>query len=581
MSASHDGASAPADRPWIPRTAGVVCLTVGILDVAAAITPRLSRHFRLITDVLPGAISDATVAALLVIGIGFMFLAGGLARRKRRAWQLAVALLATSVVLHLIGASPHFGLAAVSLGMLIALLAYQREFYAIADPYTRWSALRYLLVLLPLSLVLGTLLSYTFRERLADTRGLPRMVGYVMLGLVGIPSRLDQQPGVRQDIVYYSLLALGLLTFGTFLFRLLRSPRPLPLLSASDQERMRDLLDREGERDSLGYFALRRDKSVVWSPTGKACVAYRVTSGVMLASGDPLGNPDAWPGAIEVFVDEAKRHAWIPAVVACSELGAEVWCRETGLTALEIGDEAIVEVGEFSLEGRAMRNVRQMVNRVSRSGYTCDLRRMRDIPTGELDELRRDVAEWRVGEVERGYSMALGRFGDPTDADCVVVTARHEGRVRALLAFAPWGPTGLSLDLMRRDQESDPGVNELLIVETLSRAHELGITRVSLNFAVFRGSLARGERIGATPATRAWRRLLLFASRWAQIESLYRFNAKFQPAWEPRFILYPDVGDLPRVGVAYLEAEAFITYPRLAFWRSRDHRAARTLTRVG
>jgi lysyl-tRNA synthetase, class II len=578
--ASPHGArpSVAQERPWIPRTAGAICLAIGVLDVAAAVTPRFSRHFHLLADVLPGTISDATVAALLVVGIGFMLLAGGLARRKRRAWQLSVALLAMSVLLHILGAVPHFGLAAVSLAMLVGLLVYQREFYAIGDPYTRWSALRYLLVLLPLSVVLGLLVAYAFRERLADLEGFDKMLGYVLLGLVGIPSRLDQQTGVRADIVYYALLALGLVTFGTVLFRLLRSPRPLPLLSAPDQERMRELLDREGERDSLGYFALRRDKSVVWSPTGKACVAYRVTSGVMLASGDPLGSPDAWAGAIEVFVDEAKKHAWIPAVVACSELGAEVWCRETGLDALEIGDEAIVEVDEFSLEGRSMRNVRQMVNRVSRSGYSCELRRMHDIPTEELDELRRCAAAWRVGEVERGYSMALGRFGDPADSECVVVTARHEGKVRALLAFAPWGPHGLSLDLMRRDRESDPGVNELLIVETLSRAHELGIKRVSLNFAVFRGSLARGERIGATPGTRAWRRLLIFASRWAQIESLYRFNAKFQPAWEPRFILYPDVGDLPRVAVAYLEAEAFITYPRLAFWRGRDYRAARTLS---
>ena len=265
-------------------------------------------------------------------------------------------------------------------------------------------------------------------------------------------------------------------------------------------------------------------------------------------------------------------------MVACSEIGAEIWIRETGLDALEIGDEAIVEVDEFSLEGRSMRNVRQMVNRVCRAGYVCELRRLRDIPADELNELRRLAAAWRVGEVERGFSMALGRFGNPADADCVVVTARQDGKVRALLAFVPWGPNGLSLDLMRRDRESEPGVNELLIVETLTRARELEVDRVSLNFAVFRGSLARGERIGASPGTRAWRRLLIFASRWAQIESLYRFNAKFQPAWEPRFILYPDVGDLPRVAVAYLEAEAFITYPRLVFWRGRDRRAAVSLS---
>ena len=149
-----------------------------------------------------------------------------------------------------------------------------------------------------------------------------------------------------------------------------------------------------------------------------------------------------------------------------------------------------------------MRNVRQMVNRVCRAGYVCELRRMRDIPADELDELRRHAAAWRVGEVERGFSMALGRFGDPADSDCVVATARQEGKVRALLAFVPWGPEGLSLDLMRRDRTSDNGVNELMIVEVMRACPPLGVTRVSLNFAVFREALERGERIGAGPVLR-------------------------------------------------------------------------------
>ncbi len=84
----------------------------------------------------------------------------------------------------------------------------------------------------------------------------------------------------------------------------------------------------------------------------------------MLASGDPIGDPEAWPGAMHTFLDEAARHAWVPAVIGCGELGAEVWCREGNLTALELGDEAIVSVADFSLQGRPMRNVRQMVSRV-------------------------------------------------------------------------------------------------------------------------------------------------------------------------------------------------------------------------
>ena len=99
----------------------------------------------------------------------------------------------------------------------------------------------------------------------------------------------------------------------------------------------------------------------------------------MLAGGDPLGDPEAWPGAIHAFLDEAARHAWVPAVMGCGEHAAEVWCREGELTALELGDEAIVEVADFSLKGRSMRNVRQMVNRVERSGYVAEVRRAGDV----------------------------------------------------------------------------------------------------------------------------------------------------------------------------------------------------------
>ena len=123
---------------------------------------------------------------------------------------------------------------------------------------------------------------------------------------------------------------------------------------------------------------------------------------------------------------------------------------------------------------------------------------------------------------------------------------------------------------MRRDRSADAGLNELLIVAALQAAPDLGVQRVSLNFAAFRAALERGERLGAGPISRAWRGLLLFASRWFQIESLYRFNAKFAPRWEPRFLVYPAAGDLPRIGVAALEAEAFIVWPRMPLswsWR--------------
>jgi len=324
---------------------------------------------------------------------------------------------------------------------------------------------------------------------------------------------------------------------------------------------MRALLQRSS--DSLGYFNLRRDKSVVWSESGKSAIAYRVVSGVMLASGDPVGDPEAWPGAIASFLVEAELHAWTPAVIGCSERAGKIWCRETGFGALELGDEAVVDVAKFSLDGRPMRNVRQMVKRIERAGYTTDVVRAGAISEGERRRALIDAAAWRGTETERGFSMALGRLVDPVDPDCVFAVARQDGVIRAFLQFVPWGTDGMSLDLMRRDRTADAGVNELLIVDALRLCPSLGVSRVSLNFAVFRSTLERGERLGAGPFLRGWRRVLLFASRWFQIESLYRFNAKFQPTWVPRFVVYPAARDLPRIAVAALEAEAFLTWPHL------------------
>jgi len=249
---------------------------------------------------------------------------------------------------------------------------------------------------------------------------------------------------------------------------------------------------------------------------------------------------------------------------------------------LEVGDEAIVDATAFSLQGRTMRGVRQAVARTERAGYTTTIRRVGQLQPSEVAELQRFAERHRVGRTERGFSMALGRLGNPADERCVVVTAhRIDGgrqRLAALLHFVPWGEDGLSLDLMRRDRDTTNGVSELLIVAALQAAPTLGVRRLSLNFAVFRSALAGGERLGAGPVLRAWRAVLLAASRFWQIDSLYRFNAKFQPQWEPRFLCYPSPADLPRVTLAAMLAEAFLTLPR---WHvsAAAHRVARRIRR--
>jgi lysyl-tRNA synthetase class 2 len=546
---------------WVPRLASWLAALVGLLDVASALTRPMHDRIVALTRDVPLPVTRSAAAATVVTGLLLLMLAKGLRRRKRRAWQAACLLLLVSVAFHIVKGL-DFEEALVAVLLLAVLVYYRRDFYAVGDPRTRWSALGAFVGLFVVSTVVGLFLIFVDRDGVAGSYTAWQALSEVWLGMVGVSGPLRFAGEGLSDVVADVMLSLGVLLAVVTAYLALRTPEPPGLLGPEDEGRLRALLDREGARDSLGYFALRRDKSVLWSASGKAAIAYRVVSGVMLASGDPIGDPEAWPGAIRRFLEEADRHAWVPAVMGCSEVGGEVWTRESGMDALELGDEAIVDVCRFSLQGRQMRNVRQMVSRVERAGYTTSIRRVADIGEAERAQLREQTHSWRGTETERGFSMALGRFGDPADDGCVAVMAFKEGRLRALLHFVPWGTDGLSLDLMVRDRTAEAGLNEMLITAALKAAPELGIQRLSLNFAVFRSAMERGGKLGAGPVLRLWRSFLVFVSRWFQIESLYRFNAKFSPEWEPRFVCYPTVRDVPRIAIAALEAEAFIVWPR-------------------
>ncbi|TKA08597.1 phosphatidylglycerol lysyltransferase domain-containing protein [Actinacidiphila oryziradicis] len=503
-------------------------------------------------------------------GLFALFLAITMRRRKRAAWILNLVVcglfllvFAAAMVPADTRSHPQNWIAfLLTAGFFTALLAGRREFRAKGDRANPKLAAAVAvggvafggLLAAALVTVTNTSKGSTFGERFA----------YALLRVVSLAGSDNDFIGITPPgWVNVTINVMSALLFLLVLYAAFRSPRGRALLP-QDEARLRELLGRYGDRDSLGYFALRRDKSVVWSPSGKSAVAYRVVGGVSIASGDPIGDLEAWPGAIEAWLAETREHAWIPAVMGASEEGGTVYARH-GLDALELGDEAIVDTGEFTLEGRAMRTVRQACNRVKRAGYTIRIRRHEDISEAEMEELIGRADQWRYGVTERGFSMALGRLGDPADGRCMMVECYDaEGAPRALLSFVPWGPEGLSLDLMRRDRDSDNGLIEYMIINLIERADQIGITQVSLNFAAFRSVFERGSRLGAGPVLRLWRSLLTFFSRWWQLESLYRANAKYRPIWEPRYLLFAKNSELPRVGLASARAEGFLVAPRLS-----------------
>jgi lysyl-tRNA synthetase class 2 len=563
----------------VPTVFAGVLAALGVICAAAAV----SLVFFTRSEPLREAINDVFVPAPANLGYAAFVgvLAASVARRKRIALAALFTFLGLQVVSDLgiltwIGAtgrafaglrrSPWWVPGATALNLAIALAALivlwlaRDQFYA----QVQRASLRKALVLFASLIAAFTLAGWGLVAAFPGSLLAGQKLVYAFQRVLGGAFDFDvTRRGHAPGWVNLLLGLGGAIAIFAALWALFRSQRIIAVGSVEDEQRVRTLLAEHGERDSLGYFATRRDKSVIFSPTGKAAITYRVVNGVSLASGDPVGDVEAWGPAIEAWLGHNRAYAWTPAVMGASEEGATAYAR-AGLRALELGDEAILQVDTFALDGREMRPVRQAVNRVARAGYRAQVRRHGEITPDEMARITELAARWRDTETERGFSMALGRLGDPADGRCVLIEAYDvQGREAAVLSFAPWGRDGLSLDLMRRDRTSDNGLVEFMVAELVAACPRLGVTRISLNFAVFRSVFEEGARIGAGPVLRAWRGLLLFFSRWFQLESLYRSNVKYRPVWLPRFLCFEDRHDLAKVAIASGIAEGFVVVPSL------------------
>ncbi|RNI22085.1 bifunctional lysylphosphatidylglycerol synthetase/lysine--tRNA ligase LysX [Flexivirga caeni] len=446
----------------------------------------------------------------------------------------------------------------IGLVTLVAVIMSRSAFPARLAVGSKRAASAVLVAGLAISFVITLAFTSAMPGNLRGTHEIVRFSVRSVFGLASDPSTpgLNGHGGHPWIYGLAGIMSTIALLLASLIF--LRSGRGGQFQTADEELAVRRLLLLYGENDSLGYFATRRDKSVVFAADGQAAVTYRNEGSVSVASADPVGRRASWQPAIQAWLEQCRAHGLYPAVLSSSEQGTQEYV-EAGLRAFALGDEAIIDVESFSLRGRSMRPVRQAVTRLTRAGYTTQVRRHSEVAPEEMAQIARLAEEWRGEETERGFSMALNRLGDPADGRCVIITAHDpSGTIRGFLSFVPWGVRGASLDLMRRDRDAENGLNEFLVSQLIAAGPEHGIRRISLNFAVFREVFSSADQVGAGPITRLNDAALGFASRFFQLETLYRSNDKYKPVWVPRLLCYDPALTVPRAGLAMGIAEGFV-----------------------
>ncbi|HEY2258377.1 MAG TPA: phosphatidylglycerol lysyltransferase domain-containing protein [Solirubrobacteraceae bacterium] len=376
------------------------------------------------------------------------------------------------------------------------------------------------------------------------------------LRLAGGPPRVNQLWSTLIEVMIACAAAISVLAIRSLL-------RPGKAENAHDEHEHRSaqaIVDAHGQ-DSLSPFVLRPDKALLFAAGGM--LSYRVIGGTAIVSSDPVAPGDNAPRVLEAFLMLARRNGWQPAVWGASDHHLEAY-HSLGLRAICVGEEAFVDPARFTLQGRAVRKLRQSVHRMERRGWEITVRDGREIDErleAEMDELE---VRWRSGRRRLiGFAMGMGPYEAELRPDDLYVLARSpSGELGALMRFASHCGK-LSLDTMRRVGPTPNGLNEALVCRALAIAHQRGVSQVSLNYAGLAHLVRPGE--GRSGLSRwAVRLLMALLSRRFQMKRLVAFNQKFSPQWRRRYLVYESTAALPRTVVRVLQVEGYIPErPRL------------------
>ena len=537
---------------------------LGVVGILSAISPPIRGRLLLILELVPFHVARVAATSLVLASFALLLMARGLRRGQRLAWAGTLIVLVVSAVLN-ITKGLDIEEAVLAAGAAGWLATQRRSFPVLPARSAVRSA-----VLLGVggaagSVLVGTLLTMTLNRRHHPRVGdSVRAVADRLGGASALPL-----PGAGR-FVTPMLVATGVGLVGAALWVLL-SPRAGRHLTGAahlvERERARALIARSGG-GTLDYFALRDDKD--WFFTENSVVAYSVRRGVCLVSPDPIGPTDERAAVWDDFLHHAESHGWSIVVVGAAEDWLPVY-EASGLRTVYLGDEAVVECRGFSLAEHTKKSLRGAYGRVQRAGFTAEFRDVAGLDDETRSALGRIAAAGRRGDAERGFSMTLSRLFDQADTELMLTVVRDpEGTPQAFIQWAPAARLeGWSLDVMRsnRDDRLPNGLMDFAIIETIRQVAKSGGRALSLNFTVLRGVVA-GDR--QSPTARVSRAAIHRLTRRAQVESLWRFNAKFDPAWVPRYMVLDSVEFVAAQGLAVANAEGVTEIPVLGRFLGRS-----------
>lgn len=532
------------------RLVALLTAAMGVINVFSAVMPSMRYRLRLLEQYSPFSVITGGHLTSALAGFALLLLSISLWRRKQTGWMLTLLILLISIPTHLIKGLDYeeATLAALLAGLLLYLRPY---FHARSDPPSTKQGLLILLGSLVFTLLYGVIGFFLLDTHFKISFGWWAAIRQTIVMFTQFYDPGLQSLPVTRFGKYFSdsIYIVGAVTMSYALLMLLR-----PVLNrqpASEGERVRawETVRAHG-RTSLARYTVLDDKKFFFSSKG-TMISHVVENRVALALGDPIGAADDVPASIAEYKSYCAANDWLTSFYQVMPTDLEVY-KTAGYDALNLGQEAIVDLSTFTLDGSQNKTLRNSYNKMVKNGYHYDVVQPPFSPR-MLRELNSISNEWLGSRGASEMRFSLGWFDENYLNTCPILLVRdREGFIEGFANIVTeFQNNEVTLDLMRHRSHVESGLMDFLFVSLFKWAQEEKYGSFNLGLSALSGV---GEHSDDPVMERALHYLYENVNRFYNFRGLHTFKEKFHPAWSPRYLVYPGPASLPAVSIALLNA---------------------------
>lgn len=506
------------------RVLAIVTVVSSILLFISALTPEIASRIEVIDKIVPSTVRQASHLTVLFTAVMLLILARGINQRVQRCYQLVLVLLGVAAIACLARGIDYEE--AIYLGVAaLALFASRSAFDR--DPLPlKWSSF---VPTAALAIAIPILLSSWHTLRVNNW--------------VNVPAPSPHANTHWPMILFYVLLACAVAM--AVLFSRCRAPE-FEEPSIEQTRRFEALIEKWGG-NAFSHLYYLGDKQVFFSVdkrkgTDRAALLYRPHGTMLIALGDPFGDPEAFDQLFADFIDYADA---FQCSVAFYEVGEDhlARCVNEGMSLVKLGEDATVDISDFTRVGNKGKTFRRMYNKLEKSGCAFEIVEAPYSPEFMM-ELRDTSRAWLKGRTEMSFSLGFFDENYLSRAPIAVVRSADSNRIEGFASLMPQGRNVASVDLMRIRPDAPDGVMDGIFVNLMEWAKNHGFTEFNFGMAPMSNT---GARPHSRLSEKTIRLVYNYGGRIYNFRGLRKYKEKFKPTWKARYLAYTDVKSLPAI----------------------------------